>query len=451
MDYFGLGGRQLLSRFPPHIPGIFNPNRFPYDPEHPALNSQIGQASAAAPQCPRAEDAVPGGDVGPRGCNTKEVDCFAYLGGLPAKTQSQQLLEEVDDIDIDPQPGQVKSAQAGNSAQAEPVKAPAALHRGFNANEVQAWDAGRFELVRKIQDATRNRGQVHLMRDSAHDTLVAVKQMPNRWIRTCHSEFVMEHPSETEMPWQDVGCIRFLHNAGYSHVCELLGVYRDDSSTYVVTSFATEGDLFSWCEAGVPPGREREVLVQPLARQMLEAVQQLHDYSIVHRDLSLENILMSKLPGDGSLQILIIDFSMASTLRRFRKCVRGKASYQAPELHMDEEYDAFLTDAFSMGVTLYAVLVKDYPWLSTRPGGCKCFEYVKKHGFRSYLNKRKMRNASARVAECMSEPLIQLLEGLLELDPAKRLTLGESSWTADGQPRRSVWDMPWMHDGPGPG
>ena len=28
-------------------------------------------------------------------------------------------------------------------------------------------------------------------------------------------------------------------------------------------------------------------------------------------------------------------------------------------------------------------LPQDYPWLSTRPGGCKCFEYVRKHGFRA--------------------------------------------------------------------
>ena len=102
---------------------------------------------------------------------------------------------------------------------------------------------------------------------------------------------------------------------------------------------------------------------------------------------------------------------------------------QAPELHTDQEYDAYLTDAFSLGlsvwsrdiapfsgfccgpspfgpgVTLYAVLLKDihgrssvaakvlklqdYPWLSTRPGGCKCCEYVKKHGFRAWACPRR--------------------------------------------------------------
>lgn len=319
------------------------------------------------------------------------------------------------------------------------------LHTGFDLNEVAPWEAENFEHIRKLQDATRNRGHVHLMRDLRNNRLVAVKQMPNRWVRGGHADFVAEHPSETELPWQDVGCLRFLKNSGFEYVCTLIGVYRDCTYTYVVTSFCSEGDLFSWCETGVPAGRERELVVQPLARQIMKGVQQLHEKSIVHRDLSLENILLEKLEDD-SLVVRIIDFSMCSTNRYFRNCVRGKASYQAPELHTDREYDAFLSDAFSVGVTLYAMLLKDYPWLSTRPGGCKCFEYIRKHGFRAYLAKRKHRNSGDRVAELMSEPLKQLLEGLLALDPADRLTFGESAWIRSGTPRRSVWDEPWLRD-----
>mmetsp|Transcript_35255 Transcript_35255/g.109811 ORF Transcript_35255/g.109811 Transcript_35255/m.109811 type:complete len:410 (-) Transcript_35255:33-1262(-) len=407
MDYFAVGGRPLLSRFPPYIPGSFGARL----PER--------QGSAGWPGEPPAED-------------------------LQVGTASSSALKPSDAASV---AATGASSRDGDASDPQAVRTPAALHSGFDPKEVRPWEPSRFELIRKLQDATRNRGQVHLMRDVSEDRLVAVKQMPNRWIRNCHSDFVIEHPAETEMPWQDVGCVSFLNSAGYSYACSLFGVYRDDLHTYVVTSFASEGDLFSWCEAGVAPGLEREVVVHPLARQMMEGMQQLHDFSIVHRDLSLENVLLSKLEHD-SLRIRIIDFSMASTSRRFSNCVRGKASYQAPELHTSGEYDAFLTDAFSLGVTLYAVLLKDYPWLSTRPGGCKCFEYVRKHGFRSYLAKRKLRNSSVRVADVVSEPLKQLLEGMLAFDPADRLTLGERAWGADSG-RRSVWDEPWIHNGPG--
>eukprot|EP00913_Durusdinium_trenchii_P011883 g11161.t1 len=68
---------------------------------------------------------------------------------------------------------------------------------------VSEWPSSRFEVLRKLQDATRNRGQVVLMKDKEHNRLVAVKIMPNRWVGTSHSDFVIEHPSETELPWQE--------------------------------------------------------------------------------------------------------------------------------------------------------------------------------------------------------------------------------------------------------
>jgi serine/threonine protein kinase len=340
-----------------------------------------------------------------------------------------------------------KPPAPGQRVAATLVMAPNPLHEGFDPTNVGVWDSDRFKMVKKLQDATRNRGMVHLMHDNDTGVDVAVKQMPNGWFRNSHQEFVAEHPTETEMPWQDIGCVNFLNHTGYAHSCDLLGVYKDIDFTYVVTSFASEGDMFSWCESGVSPGPERETVVRPLARQMLEGVQQLHEMGIGHLDLSLENVLMSKAK-DGRLSIRIIDFGMATNSRYLKNCVRGKASYQAPELHTSQRYDAFLSDAFSIGVTLYAVLVKDYPWLSTRPGGCKCFEYVRKHGFRSYLDKRKLRNSQLRVGQILSEPLKQLLEGLMALDPAERLTLGEAAWASSGgscATRGSVWDEPWLH------
>lgn len=320
--------------------------------------------------------------------------------------------------------------------------APQALHAAYDPAEVREWEPQRFAMLGKVQDAVRNRGQVHRMLDSIDRRYVAVKKMPNDWVCSNHDDFLKQHPLETEWPWQDIGCTTFLNRVGYSYGCSLLGVYRDGEYTSIVTELASEGDLFAWCggPGSIAPGPAREVILLPLAKQILQGVMKLHEMSLVHRDLSLENILLTSTSDDKPLKIQVIDFGMTSTSRRFRKSVRGKASYQAPELHTEDEYDGFLSDAFAVGVTLYAALVKDYPWLSTRPGGCKCFDYASKHGFRAYVHKRKLRCGVGTVAQHMSEPVIQLLEGLLAFDPAQRTTLGESVWTA----RRSVWDEPWL-------
>ncbi|CAJ1438983.1 unnamed protein product, partial [Effrenium voratum] len=280
MDYFAIGGKPFLSRFPPHIPGIFNTCTQEQSAE--GVDSHALQALQAF----------------------QKAQAFQGEGYPIARGAASRPAE--DDLDVDDDDGH--------------VKAPRALHQGYDSSQVREWPSSRFEVIRKLQDATRNRGQVVLMKDNEENRLVAVKIMPNRWVGVSHSDFVIDHPSETELPWQDIGCVCFLNEVGYPYACGLLGVYRDAEHTYVVTTFATEGDLFSWCEGGVAPGHEREMVVQPIARQIMEGIQQLHDFGIVHRDLSLENVLISKQDGSdtSAFQIRIIDFSMASTARIFK-------------------------------------------------------------------------------------------------------------------------------------
>jgi len=333
------------------------------------------------------------------------------------------------------------------------------LHTFFDTSEVAPWDETRFELLSKVQDAARNNGHVDQMRDAISGIRVAVKTMPNDWVCDNHNDFMKMHPFETEHPWGDVGCTKFLNDTSYPYGCELLGVYRDACATHVVSELASEGDLFTWCSviSDEVPGPQREARVRPLVRQIIDSVRRLHDHSLVHRDLSLENILLSrKRPPigvlgagttDDELCVQVIDFGMASTGRIFENCIRGKPSYQAPEVHLTQEYDGFLSDAFAVGVTIYALLMKDYPWLSTRPGGCKCFEYVKRHGFRAYVQKRKLRGSVGTMAQHMSPSLVDLLAGLLEVDPTNRLTLGEADWGGDAAGGgRSVLREPWLDE-----
>merc|ERR1719162_2304508 len=114
---------------------------------------------------------------------------------------------------------------------------------------------------------------------------------------------------------------------------------------------------------------------------------------IVHRDISLENVLLTK--SGGRSEVKIIDFSMASTERMFPCTIdllRGKQSYQAPEMHLEKSYDAFLSEAFAVGVLLYTLFLKDCPWMSTVPGVCKNYAFVDRHGFQEFCDRRKVRD-----------------------------------------------------------
>lgn len=277
--------------------------------------------------------------------------------------------------------------------------------------------------------------------------------MPNWWVEKSHADFLRSYPQEKELPWQDIGCTKFLNDIGYPYGVTLVGVYRDSKMTEVITSFATEGDLFMWCSRpqSLPPGPAREKCMRVVMRQLFDGLRQLHDLGIAHRDISLENVLATKGDQPDSLRLLIIDYGMAST-SRFVSGTRGKKSYQAPESHEDGEYDAFAADVFSAGVVLWCTLVNDYPWLSTKPGADHCFEYYRKHGFEKFIRKRALRGTTTKVAEVLSEPVKELLEGLLQVDPKDRLTLGESKVfshddvnpTTRFHAKRSMWNEEWM-------
>jgi serine/threonine protein kinase len=369
-------------------------------------------------------------------------DASAKWSHRQVSNTSTTVTSGVDDIDVDESSWARYSTPGSVGSGRQPPMAPVALHEGFDAASVQPWPADRFETLGKIEDANRNQGSVCLMKTVAEGALVAVKQMPNAWIRESHQAFEESHPHETEQPWSDIGCNCFLNSVSYPYCMQLHGVFRDQKTTSVVTEFANGGDLFNWAsDLKEQPGLERETRVKPLVKQILHSVQCLHNRSIVHGDLSMENVLLSSCEDAGSPQIRLIDFGAATTARFVTQRVTGKPSYQAPEMFDDmRTRDGFLSDAFSVGVLLYAMCLMDYPWLSTSEAD-KCFEYVKTKGFAAFFKKRKLPNDKRSMSEIVSPELCAMLAGLLEIDPSKRLTLGEDAF---GSERSSVWDEPWM-------
>eukprot|EP00443_Scrippsiella_acuminata_P048567 CAMPEP_0115232182 /NCGR_PEP_ID=MMETSP0270-20121206/33631_1 /TAXON_ID=71861 /ORGANISM="Scrippsiella trochoidea, Strain CCMP3099" /LENGTH=426 /DNA_ID=CAMNT_0002646861 /DNA_START=32 /DNA_END=1312 /DNA_ORIENTATION=- len=316
------------------------------------------------------------------------------------------------------------------------------------------WPAGDFELVQTLQEAPRNQGSVMLMRSLATGgNFVAVKKMPNSWVTSGPSDHRGQHPYSSERPWMDIALVRYLHDMDFEFVCEPRGVFRDWMNTYVVTSFATCGDLFSWMEQGPAPGPERELLMRPILVQLFSAMRQLHNFGIAHRDISLENILLTQDSSDGLPKLKLIDFGMASFSRKVRGS-SGKRSYVAPELYLEDEHDAYLCDIFALGVVVFALAARAYPWDSTRPGACRRFDFVAARGFRAYVDRRRIARAenAPRMSEVLTTSFIDLLEALLQIKPEDRAALGEHCWRLEAEnvtkqatgPRRSVWDMAWM-------
>lgn len=331
----------------------------------------------------------------------------------------------------------------------------------------QKWNSGTFGFVKTLQSAQRNHGRVDMFKLEGSVTggylaaaagyaveavgtgrCVAVKRMPTRWVRTGPREFTSQYPRASERPWFDFACTTLLNQRGFPYVNFLHGIYRDEENTFVVMSLASDGDLFKWCDNKIMPGPKREILMRPILRQVFAGVCFMHNIGIAHRDLSLENVLLSR-GANGVSRVKIIDFGMATLDRKVRREVCGKQSYQAPEVHLDKAYDTFLADAFSLGVMCFAMAVQDYPWISTKRNSCQLFEYVRTYGLSQFMSKRQLRKGNGEyLKDVMSPDLFEMVDGFLTMAPEERLTLGEEDLMKQDSNTscRSVWDMRWIDE-----
>jgi protein phosphatase len=102
-----------------------------------------------------------------------------------------------------------------------------------------------------------------------------------------------------------------------------------------------------------------------LGMQLAKGIGALHRLNILHRDIKPANLLLC---DDGALRIL--DLGVALNLGAIHTVNEttnpGTPSYMAPEL-FDAAEASFATDLYALGVTLYRLLTRRYPYGEVEP------------------------------------------------------------------------------------
>ena len=154
--------------------------------------------------------------------------------------------------------------------------------------------------------------------------------------------------------------------------------------------------------------------------QIVRGLAALHRNRILHRDLKLENVMIS-----ASGEVKIGDFGVSKKMRHSEKCYdqAGTPAYLAPELISPGGYSGFKADMWSAGCLLYAMIVGCVPFigasideLHTRILNC---EY-------NYQRQAGSVQSKGNGADRYSEGVKDLITKLLTKDPAKRLSAEEA-------------------------
>lgn len=137
-----------------------------------------------------------------------------------------------------------------------------------------------------------------------------------------------------------------------------------------------------------------------------------HLYSIVHRDLKLENLLL-----DVGRNVKIADFGLANTMRdgEFLRTSCGSPNYAAPEIVSGRLYAGPEIDVWSCGVILYVLLCGYLPF--DNDSIVELFALIKSGNY--------------WLPPSLPPPARHLISRMLTVDPMKRISVPDV--------RRHIW------------
>ncbi|GAA6001174.1 uncharacterized protein JCM10292_006411 [Rhodotorula paludigena] len=191
-------------------------------------------------------------------------------------------------------------------------------------------------------------GTVRLIKRSKDHSVFAVKEFRARRAGETEREYVKKVTAEF--------CIgSTLH---HPNIIETVDIISDHGHYYEVMQYA-EFDLFSI----VMSGKMTRPEIYCVFKQIVDGVDYLHQMGLAHRDLKLDNCVMT---GDNTVKL--IDFGTAVVFRypdqkpTKASGVVGSDPYLAPEVIAKKEYDPRLTDVWSVAIIFMCMILRRFPW-----------------------------------------------------------------------------------------
>ncbi|RLU24302.1 hypothetical protein DMN91_002390 [Ooceraea biroi] len=156
--------------------------------------------------------------------------------------------------------------------------------------------------------------------------------------------------------------IAILKKLDHPNVVKLIEVldHPDKNNFYLVFELVHRGEILV-----IPTNQPlKEETARRYFRDVVMGVEYLHYQKIVHRDIKPSNLLV-----DRNDRIKIADLGVSTELREPGELLSGQIgtpAFSAPETTVTgAEFSGPPCDLWSMGVTLFALLVGDVPWRSS--------------------------------------------------------------------------------------
>lgn len=215
----------------------------------------------------------------------------------------------------------------------------------------------RYEIIKSLGEG--NTSKVYLGKIIGTENYAAIKILKEEFLRRDNESILSVHNEITILKnLSHTGIIGMVEYGDAGQVVKPSGRIIDNL-VFIVMEFVQGGLLFDLCQTMGAMGEDSGRF---FLTQMLSAMEYMHGKRVVHRDLKLENILVT-----DELNLKIADFGFAcykgiDSLKSYR----GTMTYMAPEIKENKEYKGTQVDMFSIGVILFIIVQGIFPFKEAR-------------------------------------------------------------------------------------
>ncbi|XP_005527530.1 PREDICTED: testis-specific serine/threonine-protein kinase 2-like [Pseudopodoces humilis] len=194
-------------------------------------------------------------------------------------------------------------------------------------------------------------------------------------------------------------------------IIETYEIFETSSGkVYIVMELGEKGSLLNYL---TNQGAMEESTACSKFQQLASAIKHCHDLDFAHRDLKCDNILL-----DNDLNLKLSDFGFSKPLTRdgngktiLSTTFCGSLAYSAPELLEHIPCDPRISDMWSLGIILYAMLFASQPFDSSN--------------VREMLQVQKQQKIPFIKSKNLSAECKNLIVYLLHPDVSQRLCIDE--------------------------
>ena len=232
-------------------------------------------------------------------------------------------------------------------------------------------------------------------------------------IKILNKSLLRKDPENAERLKKEIEILKLVK---HKNIVRLYEVMETPQKIYLVMELCENGELFDYI---LEHQNLDEKKALKIFQEIINGIEYLHKQNIVHRDIKPENMLL-----DSDYSIKLIDFGISTQYSNSELLSTpcGTVVYAPPEMHRGNKYCGLLSDVWSCGVVLYAMVCGYLPFGEEN----------------EEINISNIINGVFEIPSFISPELKDLLIHILDKDPYQRYDIDQiknHSWFNLTKPR----------------